>query len=756
MAPVSGRTPRAGGSGGHTLSGQTTRGAILGALVTAALLFPLRHSAPCTADAARPADDGVADATRARVVQLEAELDAARRSRGDLDGDAGEIARLRQENARLMAQASAARTGASAPSASAAAEPRSAADGGDEEDEDASDGAAGGKEGGCVTQAEMKAFIASKGDLSGKAGKLVECEMKVKMLRSDVRQYKEGGIAVCGRELTKIQEKAAQIKSVKLEVDRGRCGAAVMYERDFWREHLLNVMTVAMSAETKLWKVEGGTDASGAGRSLLELQGSVETASNLPAGAIVAPEVTLVSGVLETGAKLGVSDGVTMRVAEALGARKLLNAAHMGVRHSKEETHTLVEDAEKQWLDSLREAGPTLTNGLKTAATGEDRAKYVSRTKDAEKAMPHIFEGMEREGEKWEDQWEKRKAKRMGKMQQYSKNQKSASAKGATAQSQFEGDPPPEYRSCALVGNSNRMLLHELGDEINKHDTVMRLNNAPTLGYERHVGNRTTHRLINNQWTTNYGAPPSRLQRLPLEWNATLIVSRMAHAEYYAVVEQVKLRRSDVKLVRMTHNAVVDSGEFLSTLKDRIEESRGFKYAGRGSPSSGLFGTWILLQLCDSVTVYGMGLSTCFGVQTENNNCLGGPAWHYWQEDTFFDSREFMDDPHHSFQLEHDVLRVLDGAGVIKFVAPTPAVSRVEMDNTLKTKTSEAVEVASERQVYEKAVADFQCARATGMVCGCPKPCVLNDKWHESLYRTHVKSAMAVLGQNGAAAGAQR
>jgi hypothetical protein len=68
--------------------------------------------------------------------------------------------------------------------------------------------------------------------------------------------------------------------------------------------------------------------------------------------------------------------------------------------------------------------------------------------------------------------------------------------------------PPPQIHSferCALVGNAQRMLLRESGREIDAHDVVLRLNNAPTIGYERFVGSRTTHRLINNQWTREYG-----------------------------------------------------------------------------------------------------------------------------------------------------------------------------------------------------------------------------------------------------------
>ena len=60
-------------------------------------------------------------------------------------------------------------------------------------------------------------------------------------------------------------------------------------------------------------------------------------------------------------------------------------------------------------------------------------------------------------------------------------------------------------------------------------------------------------------------------------------------------------------------------------------------YAGKSSPSSGFVGAYLLLQLCQEVSVFGVGLGGCKG-----DNCRGGSSWHYWQEDTFKLSREFM------------------------------------------------------------------------------------------------------------------
>ncbi|KAK1902835.1 Beta-galactoside alpha-26-sialyltransferase 2, partial [Dissostichus eleginoides] len=55
------------------------------------------------------------------------------------------------------------------------------------------------------------------------------------------------------------------------------------------------------------------------------------------------------------------------------------------------------------------------------------------------------------------------------------------------------------FKTCAVVTSAGAILRSGLGREIDNHDAVLRFNAAPTEGYERDVGNKTTIRIINSQ-----------------------------------------------------------------------------------------------------------------------------------------------------------------------------------------------------------------------------------------------------------------
>ncbi|NXS45541.1 SIA4A sialyltransferase, partial [Balaeniceps rex] len=64
-----------------------------------------------------------------------------------------------------------------------------------------------------------------------------------------------------------------------------------------------------------------------------------------------------------------------------------------------------------------------------------------------------------------------------------------------------DGDPLQERgtytcRRCAVVGNSGNLRQSQYGQDIDSHDFVLRMNRAPTTGYESDVGSKTTHHFV--------------------------------------------------------------------------------------------------------------------------------------------------------------------------------------------------------------------------------------------------------------------
>ena len=61
------------------------------------------------------------------------------------------------------------------------------------------------------------------------------------------------------------------------------------------------------------------------------------------------------------------------------------------------------------------------------------------------------------------------------------------------------------WGSCAVVGSSAVLLTATHGARIDAHDTVIRMNEAPIEGFERHAGSRTTHRVWGCQHLPDFG-----------------------------------------------------------------------------------------------------------------------------------------------------------------------------------------------------------------------------------------------------------
>ena len=183
------------------------------------------------------------------------------------------------------------------------------------------------------------------------------------------------------------------------------------------------------------------------------------------------------------------------------------------------------------------------------------------------------------------------------------------------------------FRRCALVGNSGSLTGKELGAAIDEHDVVIRLNQAPTKGYTPDVGKRATFRLLNSLWTGLYATVPTsaatlradgaldaregarlgEAKALPMERNATLVVTR-AEAESYAKLRDAMGKlRPDVKLLMLAPRIVTAAKWLMREYRIRLCEAGYGPFPGGNTPSSGLVAAYILVQTCDRLNLFGFG-----------------------------------------------------------------------------------------------------------------------------------------------------
>ncbi|KAM6446628.1 beta-galactoside alpha-2,6-sialyltransferase 2 isoform 3-T5 [Liasis olivaceus] len=131
---------------------------------------------------------------------------------------------------------------------------------------------------------------------------------------------------------------------------------------------------------------------------------------------------------------------------------------------------------------------------------------------------------------------------------------------------------PHGFGSCAVVMSAGAILNSSLGHEIDSHDAVLRFNSAPTKGYEKDVGNKTTIRIINSQWYKN--------------------------PDYNLFTPYVQHRSKNPN-----QPFYILHPKFIWQLWDIIQENTKEKIQPN-PPSSGFIGIFIMMSMCTEVHVY--------------------------------------------------------------------------------------------------------------------------------------------------------
>ncbi|XP_033842729.1 beta-galactoside alpha-2,6-sialyltransferase 2 [Periophthalmus magnuspinnatus] len=165
---------------------------------------------------------------------------------------------------------------------------------------------------------------------------------------------------------------------------------------------------------------------------------------------------------------------------------------------------------------------------------------------------------------------------------------------------------PDSFKTCAVVTSAGAILRSGLGREIDTHDAVLRFNAAPTDGYERDVGNRTTIRIINSQILAN---PQHRFNTSSIYKNVTLVAWDPApytvdlHKWYVNPDYNLFGPYTEHRKLHPDQPFYILHPSFVWRLWDVIQ-SNTKENIQPNPPSSGFIGILLMMALCEKVHVY--------------------------------------------------------------------------------------------------------------------------------------------------------
>ena len=221
------------------------------------------------------------------------------------------------------------------------------------------------------------------------------------------------------------------------------------------------------------------------------------------------------------------------------------------------------------------------------------------------------------------------------------------------------GDAP--WRTCALVGNSGHLLKMDYGNKsTEKFDVVVRINQAPTKGYEKFVGKKTTHRLLNRLWTIAYhdGSGINKIYR-----GGGWPLRKRSHSDFFtdgtpenfvrlAYYVKNKLKRKDVQTLFLMPGNPSGGGEFVEEVPKMLREEALEK----------LQSSWIarlgFSRYRNVTSVVRKYHSVRFG-----KGQRGDPYQYYRLKQT----HRSYGNPVHSFDTEDIMFRTMANDGVINF-----------------------------------------------------------------------------------------
>eukprot|EP00873_Tetraselmis_striata_P025713 jgi/Tetstr1/445977/TSEL_003534.t1 len=154
-----------------------------------------------------------------------------------------------------------------------------------------------------------------------------------------------------------------------------------------------------------------------------------------------------------------------------------------------------------------------------------------------------------------------------------------------------------DFSTCAVVGSSEILLQRQYGAQISSHSVIIRFNNAPTKGFEGHVGNRTDIRITNAGFS--FFSEAGDRETCLIRPRTGFFESDKRTAEYLTSREMVK----------NSCRRVMISPQYEAYRRGLWGHMVGGTYPNW---SSGFMGVALALNLCGRVSIYGFSWDTSY------------------------------------------------------------------------------------------------------------------------------------------------
>uniref|UniRef100_A0A3Q0S374 Alpha-N-acetylgalactosaminide alpha-2,6-sialyltransferase 6 n=1 Tax=Amphilophus citrinellus TaxID=61819 RepID=A0A3Q0S374_AMPCI len=160
-------------------------------------------------------------------------------------------------------------------------------------------------------------------------------------------------------------------------------------------------------------------------------------------------------------------------------------------------------------------------------------------------------------------------------------------------------------RNCALVTSSGQLTGSKRGKEIDRSECVIRMNDAPTLGYQQDVGQRTSLRVIAHSSLQRVLQSRQELLNMSQDtvfifWGPSSCMRRDGKGHVYNNLRLLNQLLPKLKVFIISRIKMLKFDELFK------KETGIDRKSSNSWLSTGWFTMAIALELCDRINVYGM------------------------------------------------------------------------------------------------------------------------------------------------------